>query len=207
MDLLEAISNRRSIRKYKREPVKEEDLREIVAAAILAPNASNKQMWKYVAVTNREIIEKVHEAVSLRVDSIVNACQTMGKGEKIANHKSAWTFFHQAPAIIAVFTCPYTGALDEALDILGVQFVTPVPISPAQQSIGAAVQNISLMAHAKGYGTTWMYGPVLAYREIASILGMEEPWVLSALLPIGIPDQFPNARPRKSLEEVFCLLK
>ena len=209
MDLMEAISNRRSIRKFKQEPVKEEDLREIVAAAIQAPNASNKQMWRYVAVTNREIIEQVHEAVSLKVDAIVNACETLGagKGKRTASHKFFWTFFRQAPAIIAVFACPYSGAMEEVEDILGMKLSFSVPVSAAQQSIGAAVQNISLMAHAKGYGTTWMYGPVMAHREIASILGVPEPWVLSALLPIGIPDENPKARPRKPLEEVYCLLK
>jgi len=209
MDLMEAISNRRSIRKFKAEPVKEDDLREIIAAAIQAPNASNKQMWKYVAVTNREIIDQVHEAVSLKVDALVNACETLGKGKgkKIENHKFFWTFFRQAPAIIAVFACPYYGAMEEAVDILGMQLSFPVPVSAAQQSIGAAVQNISLAAHAKGYGTTWMYGPVMAYREIGSILGVPAPWTLSALLPIGIPDENPKARPRKPLEEVYCLLK
>ncbi|TCQ03435.1 nitroreductase family protein [Serpentinicella alkaliphila] len=57
-----------------------------------------------------------------------------------------------------------------ALDKLNMKVNTPIPIDPMQQSMGAAIQNISLATHAKGFGTTWMYAPVIAYREIGEIV-------------------------------------
>lgn len=207
MDLMEAVRNRRSIRKFKPDPVNENDLREIIEAATLAPNAENNQMWHFVAVTNRALIEKIGDIVSARIDAIVNACQTLGKGDAFAHHKYFLVFFREAPAFIAVFVKPFHNAVDMALDNIGAELKTPLPISSAQQSIGAAVQNISLVAHAKGYGTTCMFGPVLAYKEIAELLGAPPSSVLSALLPIGIPAQSPKARPRLPLEEVYKLIK
>jgi nitroreductase len=102
---------------------------------------------------------------------------------------------------------PFSNAVDKALDIISVQLKTPLVLSSAQQSIGAAVQNLSLAAHSKGYGTTSMLGPVVAYKEIGELLGAPESSVLSALVPIGFPAHHPKARPRLPLLEVYRLIK
>ena len=50
MDFKELIQTRRSIRKFRAEEVEEEDLREILEAARLAPSASNLQPWKFIVI-------------------------------------------------------------------------------------------------------------------------------------------------------------
>jgi nitroreductase len=206
MDLMEAIRNRRSIRKFLPDPVDENDLKEIVQAGTLAPNAENDQMWHFVAVTNKDVIRQIGDVVSARVDMIDTACRRLGY-EEYGRHKYFLVFFKDAPAIITAFSRSAINATDRALNVLNMELKTPIPICPGEQSMGAAVQNMSLVAHAKGYGTTCMYGPVLAYREIAELLNVPEPWVLSALLPIGRPGQQPKARPRKPMDEVFSLIR
>ncbi len=76
MDLTEAIRGRRSIRKFKPDSVNENDLREIIEAATLAPNAENQQMWHFVAVTNRELIQKIGDSVSVRLDAPASSVLT-----------------------------------------------------------------------------------------------------------------------------------
>lgn len=49
-DLLEIIKGRRSIRKFKPDPIPEEDLREILEAGIWAPSAGNTQEWRFYVV-------------------------------------------------------------------------------------------------------------------------------------------------------------
>lgn len=61
MNVKEAILTRRSIRKYKREPVKEDDLKVILESARQAPSAGNKQPWEFVIVTDEDIKEKLGE--------------------------------------------------------------------------------------------------------------------------------------------------
>lgn len=206
MELMEAIRGRRSIRKFHKEPVNELDLREIIEAGTLAPNAENQQMWKFVAVTNPELLKKISDIVDLRVESVVNSCQNFGYDD-LEHHKYFLTFFKDAPSIIIAFARPSKNAIDLALENLHMKLDTPISIDTIQQSLGAAIQNISLAAHAKGYGTTWMYGPILAYKEIRDLVGVTDPWVLTALLPIGKPVNQPKARPRKPLDEVFTLIK
>ncbi len=60
--MFEAIETRRSVRKYKPEPVKEEHLKTILEAARLAPSAGNKQPWRFIVVRDsakkKELAEK-----------------------------------------------------------------------------------------------------------------------------------------------------
>ena len=61
MNVKEAILTRRSVRKYKKEPVKEEDLKVILEAARQAPSAGNKQPWEFVVVKDQETKTKLAE--------------------------------------------------------------------------------------------------------------------------------------------------
>lgn len=50
MDVFEAISTRRSIRKYKDKPVEREKLGRMLEAARWAPSAGNMQTWEFLVV-------------------------------------------------------------------------------------------------------------------------------------------------------------
>ncbi|RJS69132.1 nitroreductase [Candidatus Bathyarchaeota archaeon] len=54
MDLFKAIRERRSVRKFKREPVDDGDLKKILEAGRLAPSGHNRQPWYFIVVRNSE---------------------------------------------------------------------------------------------------------------------------------------------------------
>ena len=54
MDLLEIISNRKSVRKYAETHIPDEDLRKILEAGRLAPSWMNVQSWKFILVKSQE---------------------------------------------------------------------------------------------------------------------------------------------------------
>lgn len=60
--MLETIFARRSIRKYTREPVTEEQVRNLLEAAMAAPSANNSQPWHFVVVQDREQLRRLAEA-------------------------------------------------------------------------------------------------------------------------------------------------
>jgi nitroreductase len=63
MDVVKAIRERRSIRKYKSDPISDEDLNVVLQAGRWAPSASNKQPWHFVVVRDeqgREELAKAH---------------------------------------------------------------------------------------------------------------------------------------------------
>lgn len=57
MDLFQAIERRRSIRAYKEDAIREDDLNRILDAGIQAPSAGNIQPWEFI-VTRKEITKK-----------------------------------------------------------------------------------------------------------------------------------------------------
>lgn len=59
MDALEAIRSRRSIRKYLPRPVPDELIRTVLAAAMNAPSAANKQPWQFVVLTERALLGQI----------------------------------------------------------------------------------------------------------------------------------------------------
>ncbi len=59
MDVLEAIKTRRSIRRYKPDPVPEEALEKILEAGRWAPSASNEQPWEFITFTDPDVKRKV----------------------------------------------------------------------------------------------------------------------------------------------------
>jgi nitroreductase len=62
METLDAITIRRSVRKYKDIPVEYEKVGNILNAARLAPSAGNVQDWKFILVTKEETRKQIAEA-------------------------------------------------------------------------------------------------------------------------------------------------
>jgi nitroreductase len=62
MDLLEAITKRRSIRTYKKQPLPEATVEKLIEAARMAPSAGNVQPWGFVVATSQETKQKLSNA-------------------------------------------------------------------------------------------------------------------------------------------------
>lgn len=62
MELMEAIRKRRSIRRYKPDPVTKEDIEYVLEAARLAPSWANTQCWHFVVATEEDVKQRVAQA-------------------------------------------------------------------------------------------------------------------------------------------------
>ncbi|MEM3581466.1 MAG: nitroreductase family protein [Candidatus Bathyarchaeia archaeon] len=72
---------------------------------------------------------------------------------------------------------------------------------PYKQDPMIAVEHMVLAATALGYGTCWI--GAFNEEEVKKILKVPEDLAVIALLPIGVPDEEPPARPRKAFNEIF----
>ena len=205
MDLLEAVEGRRSVRKFTGDPVPKEDLREIVETASWAANAGNKQMWRFLAITNQGVKEEMFGAIS---GAFGNLYEKAGTGEKAPGRTHYATFFVDAPVAIAVLVEPYFTKADTLLKQLEVPEAERAELRqyPNIQSLGAAIQVLCLAAYAKGYGTCWMTGPNLARKELETILKVESPWSLLAIIALGRPAETPAPRPRKPVDGILTFI-
>jgi nitroreductase len=187
MQTLEAIAQRRSIRKYKDTPVTDEQIRALLHAATLAPSGKNRQPWRFVVVRGEKRAEMVQ---------VMRAGMEAAKAQGRDLGSSPWSvqIMEKAPVTIFVFN-DAAESIDRPYSIYDL-----VGNSVDVQSIGAAIQTMLLAAHDMGLGTLWICDVFYAYVELCTWLG--EPHQLVAAVAVGYPDEEPNARPRKSVDEV-----
>ena len=178
MELIDAIKNRRSIRKYTNEEVPNELLEDLIECARLAPSAKNRQPWKFIIIKNdiknqiADIMIKNEETPEREIDTNSSVKFTAG-------------IMKDAPVLILVLK-----EYDEDWktgDVL---------------SIGGAIEHICLRATDLGLGSLWIRDTTYSQKEIAKLIGYENMEVISAI-SIGYPNQSPKQRPRKELKEIL----
>ena len=175
MTLDKILETRRSVRDYTPQPVKEEDIKAIFESARVAPSACNSQTWRFIAVTDRTLIQKIaQEGMRLVV-------------------RNAW--IDTAPLIIVGCS---------QLDILANRVGSLVTgIEYYQIDLGIAMEHMVLKATELGLGTCWVGW--FNEKKIKEILEIPKTIKVLALLSVGYPkdtDATP-VKKRKSLEEIF----
>ncbi len=171
MNVFEAVEKRRSIRKFKQDPIPEEHLNRVLEAARRAPSAGNRQPWHFVVVKDEN---------------------TRGKLAGLADNQ---IFVGAAPMVIAVFGDPDDSPAGYRQD----------PMVAYKQDPMIAVEHMCLVAVELGLGTCWI-GPASPNYDVEAIkrlLGVPERMYMTCLLPLGYPDQAPNAKSRKPREKII----
>ncbi len=168
MELYEAIRGRRSVRRYKPDPVPDEVLDRLLDAAQWAPS------WAHTQCT---------EVVLARTDAVKRALQAT-----LPERNPAFRAMVQAP-VVAAF-CGRTGRAGfkkgEPATPRGDWLLFDVAL---------AMENFMLAAHAEGLATVCI-GLFDAARAAQAINAPGDVDVV-ALTPLGYPDQEPNVPPRK----------
>jgi len=187
MDVIEAINNRRSIRKFRPDPLPDEAIRTILQAGIHAPSGKNKQPWKFVVVKE----DKRDEMIKAMAQGIKNS---KAANINIGSAEYTLRIMAEAPVTIFVFN-PYgkhpwdtKTTLEQILETVDVQ------------SVGAAIQNMLLAATHLGIGSLWICDVFFAYEELCTWL--QKDCQMIAAVSFGYTDEKPAMRPRKSIEQV-----
>ncbi len=172
MELLDQIKARRTVRKYKKDPVREEDLQKVLEAARWAPSWANTQCWEYVVVKDPKVKGEIAEAFS--------------KGNPIV---PALT---EAPVVlVACGQLKKAGYFrDKAATEKGDWFMFDVALS---------LENLILAAHSLGLGTA-IVGAFDA-KKVTAALGIPENVAVMAITPLGYPAEIPPAPKRKEIKE------
>lgn len=193
METSECIKKRRSIRKYKKDPVSIEEITRILEAARFAPSGGNYQNWKFIAITNRDIIRKMQEASLRDAGFQVN-------GRKNAFRSFRYGIFFNAPVVIAACARLEESTLKEVRR----QNLAPEELLADNTeiiSLGAAIQNMLLEAYNLGLGTCWCRVDYFKRKSMENILGIRRPFILVANIALGHPAEFPDYL-RKDLKEI-----
>lgn len=211
MSELDFIYKRKSIRDYKDAVIPKEDILKMLDAATHAPSPKHQQNWHFVVVQDKEIINKMAEAVSKSHEYIASLTKNEDEKKKFMRVLPYYINFQRASCAILVYANEYKMVEEKILrennvgeDIIEVMKST----QSAAQGIGAAVENFMLAATAMGYGTCYMTGPAHAKKEIEEIINFEKPeYSLMSIISLGVPaDETPDSPKRKPLEEVITFI-
>ena len=209
MDFFETVFTRRTVREYTEEKPSLNDLIKIVDAARLAPSATNSQNWRFLVVTNREVLKKMKDAVSNKYNEIALKMPNDELKQKVLAFKEHSIFFEKAPATFVIVEQMRESFMSDVFKILEWDEEVMKKIKPDSSllSLGAAIENMSLAAHNLGWGTCWMAAPLVANDDFANILSLAENERVVTLLPIGKPPSGYETNPyKKDLSEVMEII-
>lgn len=199
MDVFAAMKERQSIRKFRKEPVPRDQVLRMVEAASWAPTAGNSQNFRFIVVQDKETLARMKGIV----DEVLE--RTTGK-ETPPGKPSSHNLFAYAPAAVCVVGLPFESSTDKALREKDPERFKArrFQVNPGLQGISAGIAQFLLAAHALGYGTCWMTGPLIAKPELESTLALRPTEELVAIIALGKAESAPAKPPRKAPEEIVA---
>jgi len=201
MDLETAITTRRSIRDYKKDPIDEFTLREILKLSLWAPSGRNRQPWYLVIVRGRKLKE-VKEIINCSFEKVHPSLKASypDKLHVIATTKKFFSNLGNAPCIILTFIPYYELEIRPEMTLN--ERWTQDHFRVGSISAASLVNyNITLLAHERGLGSCWLTGPLFYTEEISGAVGVRDKELIS-ILTIGYPKNIPSKGPKRK-ENVF----
>ena len=198
IDLHNFLRTRRSIRRFKPDPIADSVIENILTAAAFAPSAHNRQPWRFVVVTDLSVKEKLAEAMA--VDFQRDLTRDGLSPEKIQSQiKRSKERITSAP--VAILLCLDMSEMDSYPD----EKRSRAEYIMAVQSVAAAGLQLLLATHAEGLGGVWACWPLFAQETIQKTLNLSESWEPQGMFFIGYPIDIPEARERKPLQEIMVV--
>ncbi len=173
--VVENIMNRRSIRSYKPEQIKDSELNIITECAINAPSALNKQSWEVRVIQKPELIKAINSGFVEYAKS-----QNM-QGSASRSQEPGFSVFHGAPTVIVVAT---DGS------VFG-----PVDCGLLGQNILLAAESMNIGTCVVG-GVTGYLNTSVAKETVIPKLKLSEGFTPLYTIAVGYKNETPKAKPR-----------
>lgn len=193
-NVFDAIRERRSIRKYAPRPFPRELIKEVLTAAGWAPSAHNAQPYRFIVLENSSIKRELAEAMAEAW-----AADMARYGVKIETETRRIRAARFATAPVLILACLSMDDMRKFTD----EKRRIIERDTAIQSLGAALQNLLLAAHAKGLGACWFCAPAFCQETVRKVLLIPSDFEPEALIAIGYPAEKPPVPHRKPLSD-YC---
>ena len=187
MELHDAMSTLRAVRRLKTDPIPDDVLERILQAACWAPTGGNMQPWKVVVVTSDEkkaglktiyhpLWARYRESFLKRLEAgppeeVEAGRRVIRAGDYLADH------LHEAPAILMFCANPKAMAITDAkLDRISMV---------GGGSVYPAVQNAMLACVEEGIGCTLTTLHCFSEGDVKELLDIPADWATVGMVPIG----------------------
>jgi len=184
-DVLKCILERRSIRKYKSEQIKEEELNIILQAGIYAPSAGGRQGPIFVVTQDKDLNKKLGIINKAAFRGRISTATSYVSKEQpsIADDVTIESGFYDAPTVITLFA--------------------PGNFLHSEADCAVAAENIMLAAYSLGIGSCMVGRANETFssdlgRKLLEKYNINENYKAFYHVLLGYPDgEYPKAKPRK----------
>ena len=185
--IFSVIRNRRTVRKFKSNPVPREHIMKILEAAHFAPTAGNQQPWRFLVIQDRNKLDRLKEAAS---SWYLEKYQQKKKSseEEFVRIKSVIKKTMENALSAPVYVAVLVDSKAEYPDYIFYDGTL-------------AAGYLMIAARALGYGTGF-YTTFFPEDEIRDFFSIPERYRLICFTPIGVPDSWPEMPGKKKTEEL-----
>lgn len=194
---LELLRTRRSARRFSDRPVPQKIIETLIATAGTAPSGANKQPWRFVAVQDAELKQRIRQAAEVEEAKLYGARANESWLKDLAplGTDSNKPFLEEAPWLVAVFKLNRDDEPTRKTD----------QVYYVNESVGIAIGMFLAAAHVAGLSTlTHTPSPMKFLGEILGRPAHERAYML---IPIGYPAndaEVPHLE-RKPLERIMVV--
>lgn len=195
MDFHDFLRSRRSVRRFRPDPVPDSAVARMITTAVSAPSAHNRQPWRFCVLKHSESKARLAGAMAadFRRDLHKDDLPPAEVDARVERSRSRIT---SSPVVIVL-------CLDMSeMDVYPDQRRAAAERMMTIQSTAAAGMQLLLAAHAEGLGAVWTCGPLFAPEVVCAALDLDPHWEPQAMFFIGQPDQPPRPKEMKPLESV-----
>jgi coenzyme F420-0:L-glutamate ligase/coenzyme F420-1:gamma-L-glutamate ligase len=191
----EVLEGRRSVRRFRPDMVPAAVLERVLAAAVRAPSAHNRQPWRFCTVRELATKERLADAMGRRLraerERDGDAPQAIASDVQRSRERIVG-----APVVIAV--CMTLADMDRYPDERRNQAEWVM----ATQSTAMAGAHLLLAAQAEGLGACWTCAPLFAPEEVREMLQLPADWAPQGLVLLGYRAEDGKVRERRALSSV-----
>lgn len=180
-EVIQVIRQHRSIRKFKNNPLTVEQIETMIDAAQMAPTSAHMQPFSIIGVTDRELRKKI---------------AVQSKNPWIEECGYFFVFCADLHRMMLV-------AGPEQQEKIRLNLNFSYFYQTAVLSSALALQNASLAAESMGLGTVIIGGINEALPGLDEWLGLPDFVMPLVGLAVGVPDEFPEQKPRLPRSAVF----
>jgi len=196
-DLSALLQSRRSVRKYQARHVSRALIEQILEAARWAPSPHGRQPWRFAVLTRQEAKTQLagHMGNIWRQNLEMD-----GQDAEIVNIRMEKSRQRIQNAPVIIIPCLYLEDLDHYPD----ERRQADEKTMAIQSIGAAIQNMLLMAYDLGLDSGWMCAPLFCPEVVCEALNLDPDLIPQALITVGYAAADPQRRERLPLSSLIA---
>ncbi|MBK6645363.1 MAG: nitroreductase family protein [Anaerolineales bacterium] len=195
IDLRNFLRARRSIRRFKPDPVPDSVIREILHTAAFAPSAHNRQPWRFAVVTDSSARQRLVDSMALEFQRDLEQ-DALPPDEIQKRIERSRQRVSNAPVVVIL--CVDMSGMDKYPDTKRRKAEYII----ATQSAANAGMQLLLAAHAEGLGGVWVCSPMFAQKTVQGALTLPDTWEPQAMFLLGYPAETPPLRERKKLKDI-----